>query len=214
MTTILRIDSSSRPEGPTTEGRSFTRAITDHLVGRLMADHPDTKVIMRDLTKAPIPHIAADTITGYYTDPAQMTPALFEATAMSDELIDELSSADIIVVSAPIYNFSVPSALKAWIDQIVRGGRTFAYEDGQFRGLLEDRPVYLVLGYGAAGYGEDGPLASFDYLRPYLSHVLSFIGLTSQDVFTVENTTGSDAQDRLAIVNAQIDARASQSVAQ
>ena len=89
----------------------------------------------------------------------------------------------------------------------MRGGRTFAYEDGQFSGLLEDRHVYLVLGYGAAGYGDDGPLAAFDYLRPYLSHVLSFIGLKSQEVFTVENTTGPDAPERLAIVKAQIDGR-------
>ena len=207
MTTILRIDSSSRPAGSTTEGSSFTRAITDHLVGRLIAADPSAEMVSRDLSAQPIPHIAPETITGYYTDPAQMTLELMEATAMSDTLIEELSSADIIVLSAPIYNFSVPSALKAWIDQIVRRGRTFAYEDGQFRGLLKDRPVYLVLGYGAAGYGDDGPLAAFDYLRPYLSHVLSFIGLRSQQVFTIESTTGPDAPERLAIVKAQIDGR-------
>lgn len=204
MTTILRIDSSSRPAGSVEDGASYTRAIADGLVAQLMSAHPDATVVTRDLSADPIPHIAAETITGYYTDPAQMTAALSAATALSDRLIDEVAAADHIVLSAPIYNFSVPSALKAWIDQIVRGGKTFAYEDGQFRGLLADRPVHLILGYGAAGNGASGPLEAYDFLRPYLVHVLNFIGLTSVDVITVENTTGPDAVTNIEAAKALI----------
>ncbi|WP_170431526.1 FMN-dependent NADH-azoreductase [Ruegeria arenilitoris] len=214
MTNILRIDSSSRPVGQVTDGASFTRAIADEVVHQLVTANPDAHLVARDLIADPIPHVSAQTITGYYTDAAAMTQELSEATALSDRLIEEVESADHIVISAPIYNFSVPSVLKAWIDQIVRGGRTFACEDSQFRGLVADRPVSLILGYGASGYGEGGPLEAYDYLRPYLVHVLNFIGLTSVNVIAVENTTGPDATANLAKAKASVASRFTQMAAQ
>lgn len=208
MTRILRVDSSSRPtapEGSASEG-SFSRAMADHITAQLLARSPDAQVLQRDLIAEPIAHIADDTIKGYYTPPEAMRDTLRRATALSDELIAELREADAIVISAPIYNFSLPSALKAWIDQIVRIGQTFSYEDGQFAGLLADRPTYLALSYGAAGYGPGGPLESYDFLRPYLTGVLNFIGLNSVEVFAVEGTTAPDATERLNAALAEIDA--------
>ena len=210
MTNILRIDSSSRPAGQVADGASFTREVADEVIRQVMAIDPAAHLVMRDLIADPIPHIAAQTITGYYTDPAAMTPELSAATVLSDHLIEEVVSADHIIISAPIYNFSMPSALKAWIDQIVRGGKTFAYEYGQFRGLLEDRPVHLILGYGAGGYGAGGPLEAYDYLRPYLTRVLNFIGLTSVKVIAIENTTAPDAAVHLAEAKANIARRFTQ----
>ncbi|MDX8354021.1 FMN-dependent NADH-azoreductase [Cognatiyoonia sp. IB215182] len=209
MTRILRIDSSSRPaapEGSLSEG-SFSRSMADRITAQLLARSPDAQVLKRDLIAEPIAHIVDDTIKGYYTPPEAMTDTLRHATALSDELIAELREADIIVLSAPIYNFSLPSALKAWIDQIVRIGHTFSYEDGQFAGLLADRPTYLALSYGAEGYTPGGPLESFDFLRPYLTGVLNFIGLTSVEVFAVEGTTAPNATERLNTALAEIDAR-------
>ncbi|MDX8349113.1 NAD(P)H-dependent oxidoreductase [Cognatiyoonia sp. IB215446] len=209
MTRILRIDSSSRPaapEGSLSEG-SFSRAMADHISAQLLASNPDAQVLQRDLMAEPIAHITNDTIKGYYTPPEAMTDTLRNATALSDALIVELREADAIVLSAPIYNFSLPSALKAWIDQIVRIGQTFSYEEGQFAGLLKDRPTYLALSYGATGYGPGGPLESYDFLRPYLTGVLNFIGLMSVEVFAVEGTTAPDATERLNTALAEIDAR-------
>lgn len=208
MTTILRIDSSSRPSEPAggAEG-SFSRALADAVVAKLTSERSGARIVARDLVADPIGPVADDTIKGYYTPPEAMTPNLRAATAQSDALIAELMAADAIVISAPIYNFAVPSALKAWIDQIVRIGHTFSYEDGQFGGLVADKPTYLVLSYGAPGYAPGGPLETFDFLRPYLVSLMNFIGLTSVEVVAVEGTTAPDAAERLAAAKAEIGAR-------
>ena len=193
--TILRIDSSSRPAAELSGGAegSYSRELADRIMERLHEAYPGAETVVRDLAVNPVPHIADETIKGYYTPPEAMTDALRGATALSDELIAEVKAADAIVISCPIYNFSIPSALKAWIDQIVRMGHTFAYEDRQFRGLVEDRPTFVAFSYGAVGYGEGGPLHAFDHMRPYLTMVLNFIGLQSVEAFTIEATTADEA---------------------
>ena len=208
MTTILRIDSSSRPSEPEggAEG-SFSRALADALVAKIASERPGTRIVARDLVADPIGPVADDTIKGFYTPPEVMTPALRAATAQSDALIAELKAADAVVISAPIYNFAVPASLKAWIDQIVRIGHTFSYKDGQFNALVADRPTYLVLSYGAPGYAPGGPLASYDFLRPYLVSLMNFIGLTSVEVFAVEGTTAPDAAARLAAAKTEVGTR-------
>ncbi len=193
---LLRIDSSSRPSasalGNGPEG-SYSRELADRLIERLRERHPDAQTVVRDLAINPVPHIANETIAGYYTPPEAMEDALRGATALSDELIAELKGASAIVISAPIYNFSVPSALKAWIDQVVRIGHTFSYEDGQFGGLVESVPVYVAHSYGAAGYGDGAALSSYDYLKPYLGMILNFVGLSDVTTFAVEATTADEA---------------------
>jgi len=208
MNNILRIDASPRPAATdSAAGGSFSRALADTVVANLASKRPNARVVARDLAADGIDHIADETIKGFYTTPDAMTPALRDATATSDALIAELKAADAIVISAPIYNFSVPSALKAWIDQIVRIGHTFAYEDGEFRGLLADKPTYLVLAYGAPGYAPGGLLDSMDFLRPYLVSLMKFIGLTSVEVIAIEGTTAPDATDRLAAARADVTTR-------
>lgn len=187
MTRILRIDSSSRP----ISGGSRSRQLADQIVACLQAQDPKAEIIMRDLADVALPHISNETITGYYTPPEQLTDRLKDALVLSDALIAELKSADALVISAPIYNFSIPSALKAWIDQITRINQTFAYEDGQFSGLVADRPVYVAYAYGAEGYGAGAPLESYDFMRPYLTLLLNFIGLSSVTSFAVEATTAA-----------------------
>ena len=206
MTTILRIDSSSRP-AEDGAGGSFSRALADAVVAGLAARDADARIVARDLVADPVGHVADATIKGYYTPPDLMTPDLVAATALSDTLIAELKAADAVVISVPIYNFTVPSALKAWIDQVVRMGRTFGYEDGAFHGLVADKPTYLVLSYGAPGYAPGGPLEAMDFLRPYLVALMRFIGLTSVEVVAVEGTTAPDAADRLAVAKADVAAR-------
>ena len=196
MTTILRIDSSSRPSSASlpegVEG-SYSRELADHLIERLQVGHSDAQVIVRDLVANPVPHIANETIAGYYTPPEAMTDVLRGATALSDELIAEVKSADAIVISVPIYNFSIPSALKAWIDQVVRIGHTFACENGEFSGLVQDKPTFVCFSYGAGGYGENGPLHAYDHMKPYLTMVLNFIGLSNVETFAIEATTADAA---------------------
>lgn len=194
MTRILRVDASSRPATDPEGGEgSYSRELADHIVSELQATHPDADVVRRDLAADPIPHIADATIKGFYTPAEALTNELRSALALSDQVIAEVKAADVIVISAPIYNFSIPSALKAWIDHVLRIGHTFAYEDGQFRGLVDDRPVYLALSYGAGGYGDGGPLQSYDQMKPYLTMILNFIGLTSVTALSIEATTADAA---------------------
>jgi FMN-dependent NADH-azoreductase len=191
----LRIDSSSRESG------SVSRLLGDHLEKALLAANQQSRVVRRDVAADPIPHIAASTISGYYTPAGQMTAALKQATALSDRLITELLAADIILLTVPMYNFSVPSAFKAWIDQIVRIGHTFAYDGTKFTGLVEKKRAYVACSYGASGYRPDRPFSASNFLEPYLRLLLNFIGIADVTFFSVEATTG-DGQ----IVKANIEA--------
>lgn len=192
---LLRIDASARRDG------SFSRRVADGVQRAWQQAHPQGHVVVRDLARQALPHIEDATIKGYYTPAEQMTPALREATALSDVLIAELKGAQTVLISVPIYNFSLPSSLKAWIDQIVRIGHTFAYEGGQFRGLVEGPRAVLALAYGAGGY--QGPLAAMDHLRPYLEALLPFIGITDVKTLAVEATSG-DAKAAQAALDAAV----------
>jgi FMN-dependent NADH-azoreductase len=183
MKTILRVDASSRTAG------SQSRALGDYFEEAWLRQHPGDRFVRRDVAENPIPHIASQTIAGFYTPDDQLTSELRSATALSDRLIDELRTADVLLLTVPIYNFSVPSALKAWIDQIVRIGRTFAYDGKNFTGLVTGKRACVICAYGAAGYVGQGPLEAYDFLRPYLTLLLNFLGIHDIRFFAVEGTT-------------------------
>jgi FMN-dependent NADH-azoreductase len=183
MSQILRIDSSSRVQG------SHSREIADYFETAWLKKHPSDQVIVRDLVKTPLPHIADIAIAGFYTPKEQHTEAMKTAVALSDELINELQSADVLLLSVPMYNFSVPSALKAWIDQIVRIGQTFAYDGTNFTGLVTVKRAYVICAYGASGYTDGGAFSAFNFLEPYLRSLLSFLGIPAIQFFNLQATT-------------------------
>lgn len=186
MTRLLRIDSSSRREG------SHSREIGDHIEMLWRRANPTGTVRRRDVADGSIPFISQPTIDGFYTAPEAMTPPLRTATALSDRLIAELQEAETLLVTAPIYNFGPPAALKAWIDLIVRMGHTFAYEDGNFRGLTRTRRAIVVCAYGAEGYLDGQPFAAANFLQPYLSFLFSFLGIEEVRFVSVQATTADD----------------------
>ena len=143
MPSLLRIDSSSRTQG------SHSSQLADRIQAAWIGAHPDGQVVTRHLTASPLPFISAETITGFYTPPGEVSDNLRAATALSDELITELKAADTLLIAAPIYNFSAPASLKAWIDQITRIGQTFSYENGAFQGLLPTKQAIVACAYGA-----------------------------------------------------------------
>jgi len=183
MRTVLRIDASSRA----TDSRS--RELGDYFESIWLNRNGGDRFIRRDVVENPIPHISNQTIAGFYTPDNQLTRELRDATKLSDRLIEELHGADAVLLTVPIYNFSIPSALKAWIDQIVRIGRTFSYDGKTFSGLVTGKRAYVICAYGAEGYSGNGPLASYDFLKPYLTLLLSFLGIQDIRFFTVEATT-------------------------
>ncbi|CAL79838.1 putative acyl carrier protein phosphodiesterase (ACP phosphodiesterase) [Bradyrhizobium sp. ORS 278] len=187
MTRLLRIDASARHTG------SFSRDLADLFVSGWLAHEPQAEIVVRDLVDAPVPHISELTIQGYYTPPAQMTPQLRTATALSDQLIAEIRRADVLLLSTPMYNFSIPSALKAWIDHIVRINETFSFDGARFAGLLPGKRAYVVTAAGAGGYTGDGPLAPANFVQPYLQFLLGFLGIADVTFVPIEQTTADAA---------------------
>jgi FMN-dependent NADH-azoreductase len=168
--TILHIDSSPLGE------RSISRKLTAKTVEEIKAAHPHAKVITRDLGSAPLPHLDGLTLGSFFTPPEQRNAALHAAVKPSDEAIEELLAADVIVIGAPMWNFGIPSALKAWIDHVVRAGRTFKYSAAGPESLLPPgKRVIIVSSRG--GVYSDGPMKVMDYQETYLRAVLGFIGL-------------------------------------
>jgi FMN-dependent NADH-azoreductase len=123
---------------------------------------------------------------------SKLTPAQRSYLSTSDELIEELQAADTIVIGAPMYNFSIPSSLKAWIDQIVRLGKTVGYGPNGRQGLLARKKVVVITSRGAA-YEKGTALGAFDFQEPYLLHILAFIGLTDVTFIHAENQAREEA---------------------
>ncbi len=192
---LLRIDSSARIEA------SHSRALADSVVARLLELHPDCRVTQRDLALAPVPHITDTTIAGFYG--GESSPGL----ELSDHLIAELLQADIILLSVPVYNFTIPSSLKAWVDHVVRMNHTFAVDSatGGFVGLLGGKHVVICAAYGVAGY-HDGPLASVDHLLPYLRDLFGFLAVADFTSFAIEgsSTEPENLPDRMRHLAAEI----------
>ncbi|MFZ5747009.1 MAG: FMN-dependent NADH-azoreductase [Pseudomonadota bacterium] len=188
MTTLLRIDSSSRHEG------SWSRRFGDELVAHLSP----TRVVTRDLAEMPVGHITPATINAFFSDPSTHGAQEAAATALSDQLIAEIEAADEILITVPMYNFGIPSALKAWVDQIVRVGRTFSFDGQTFGGLVTGKRAFVVVAYGAAGYA--GDMRAADFVAPYLRFVLNFLGIADVTVIPVEgiNTGQGDAAEAAA----------------
>jgi FMN-dependent NADH-azoreductase len=184
VNTLLRIDASAR------NTTSISRSLGDYFEQAWLDRNPRDRMVRRDVVTEPIGHIAEQTIAGFFTPADRLTDELRAATALSDRLIAELQSADVLLLTLPMYNFSVPSAFKAWIDHIVRNGHTFAYDGSSFSGLVNSRQAYVVCAYGAGGYSEGEPYAAADFLTPYLLFLLHFLGVQDVHFFAVEETTG------------------------
>lgn len=186
---LLQVDSSARSS-------SITRQLTAKFVEEWKKNHPDGEVIQRDLATTLLPHITDDW-SGTHRDPSQLTPAQRSYLSTSDQLIEELQAADIIVIGAPMHNFAIPSSLKAWIDQTVRFGKTFGYGPSGARGLLSNKRVIVVTARGGA-YEKGTPTEKFDFQEPYLRHILGFIGLTDVTFIHAENQGREGAGPSLA----------------
>ncbi|MEV7321757.1 NAD(P)H-dependent oxidoreductase [Streptomyces sp. NPDC093970] len=162
MATLLHIDSSLLPGGA-----SASRAVTEAFRAAWQEQHPDGTVIYRDLAADPVPHITAAGHTAGFADPASHTPEQAAAFAERVRLIEELEQADAILIGAPMYNFTIPSTLKAWLDNVILMGRTGG-DDPSAKGT----PVTVVASRGGS-YAPGTPRETFEYVQNYLSAVLS-----------------------------------------
>ena len=181
---LLQIDSSARIA-------SMTRQLTARSAEEWKKTYPHGDVIHRDLPATNLPPITDDW-SATQLDASKVSPAQRSYLSTSDELIEELRAADTIVIGAPMYNFSIPPSLKAWIDQIVRMGKTFGYGPEGRRGLLQMKKVIVITARGGA-YEKGTAREAFDFQEPYLRHILGFIGLTDITFIHAENQVGERA---------------------
>jgi FMN-dependent NADH-azoreductase len=200
---LLRIDSSARRI-------SVTRKLTAQFTEAWMKENPTGQVTERDLATTLLPLITDEWVEGSSVDPAQRTVAHKRAIAPSDALIAELSEADTVVIGAPMYNFSIPFPLKAWIDQIVRKSQTFSYGPEGPQGLLKDKKVFVITSR-AGVYGPGSPMKGADFQEPYLRFILGFIGITDVTFIHAESQGREAGSVSLATAAQQIEHSARQS---
>jgi len=189
MTTILALNSTASGDA------SVSKLLVQDTVNRLLAAAPDSRVIHRDLGRDPVPHLTEGNLAGLRGEPA--TEEERATRARSDALIAELRAADVLVVGAPMYNFSIPTTLRAWFDHVIRAGETFSYSEAGPRGLLAGKRAIVVESRG--GLYSEGPAQAIDFQEPYLRHLFGFIGITDV-TFVHAEKIGFGAEARAAAI--------------
>jgi FMN-dependent NADH-azoreductase len=169
---ILIVESSPRGAD------SASRGLTHKVKRRLEAQYPNARIIVRDLAEDSLPHLDQAAVQAMFMPGGDDAGTLQRALLLSDQLTDELLSSDLVVIASPMWNFAIPSSLKAWIDHIVRPGRTFRYAGEGVEGLAQGKRAILLLSSG--GVFSDGPWKGWDAVEPYLRRILGFIGI--QDI--------------------------------
>ncbi|WP_343559428.1 FMN-dependent NADH-azoreductase [Kiloniella sp. b19] len=183
---ILILDSSVLGDNST------TRKLTRNFVETWQAHNPADVIVQRDLARNPVPHLDAVEIGARFAAEEERSEEQKASLALTFELIAELKTADVVVVAAPMYNFSVPTTLKAWIDRVAFAGETFRYTDNGPVGLLDkDKKVY-ILGAHGSDYSSDA-MTPLNFADPYLKTVFGFMGVQSVEFVTAEGVALGEA---------------------
>lgn len=167
MSQVLVIESSARQQD------SVSRQLTSEFLSQWQQAHPQDRIQIRDLARAPLPHMDASLLGGWMTPAEQQSDEERAALQRSEEATRELLDADVLVLAAPMYNFAIPSTLKAWLDHVLRAGVTFRYTENGPVGLLTNKRAIILTARGGIYTG-----GALDHQEPYLRQALAFIGIT------------------------------------
>ncbi len=192
---LLHLDASARIQG------SLSRQLTQAFVSQWQQANPNHTLIYRDLGSSPIPHIDATWVAAYESEPEQRTPEMRAAVALSDTLIDELMAADCYVVGMPMYNLTVPSSFKAYIDQVIRRDRTLHIENGTPQGQLAGKKL-LVITTRKYNYRVGSGREDRDFLEPYLNAIFNVLELMDISYIHADKLALSDAEREQSLANA------------
>ena len=187
---LLHLDAS--PRG----ARSHSRKLGEQFLADWRAAHPTGHVVAHDIGREPPPFVTEAWVEGAFAPADTHSPAAREALAVSNRYVDELLAADQLVITTPIYNLSLPAVLKAWIDQIVRAGRTFTKTDAGFEGLAKKTRALIIVASGS-DFRPGAPGGAFNHLEPYLRAVFGFIGITDVN-FVYAHSQGAGADTSAA----------------
>lgn len=172
---------------------SYSAKLGYGLINKLRNRYPELKVVTRDLQEEGIPHLVGQTFAAFFVPSEELTLEQEEMLRISDRSIEEVMHADFLIIDAPMYNFGIPSQLKAWLDQISRAGITFEYGPDGPKGLINDTKTYIAMASG--GIYSEGPAQQMDFVGPYLKTILAFLGLTDVAVLRAEGTAMAETQE-------------------
>jgi FMN-dependent NADH-azoreductase len=192
---LLHIDSSILGDN------SVSRQLSQTIVEQWRQAHPRLEIAYRDLAAEAPSHLSAEILGADFIDPQLHSPVQRDETALSASLLEEFLAADVIVLGAPMYNFSIPSQLKAWLDRVLVKGRTFKYTENGPVGLAGGKKVVIVSSRGGM-YREGSPARVMDHQESYLEAVLGFMGITDVSVIRAEGVNMSEKREQ-AIAAAQ-----------
>ncbi|MCL4410398.1 MAG: NAD(P)H-dependent oxidoreductase [Firmicutes bacterium] len=186
--------------------QSVSRQLGDKIVARLQQENSDATVINRDLITTPIQHLDAEILLAGGTEVDAQTEKQQVELALTETLLEELFAADVVVIGAPMYNFSIPSQLKAWLDRVAQAGRTFRYTEAGPEGLVKGKKVYLASARG--GIYSEGAAAAMEYQESYLKTVLGFLGMTDVTIIRAEgvNLSPEARNDAIEAASSEISA--------
>ena len=179
MDKLVKITSSTRGDD------SYSNQLADAFETKWKNKNSKGEVMVRDLTQTTLPHVTQAFIEAMYTPSESRDERVRKTLALSDELINELREADTIILALPMYNFGVPSVVKAYIDQISRVGETFSMDENGFTGLLTGKKLVICSAYGA----DFTEMRAMDFVEPYLKSLFGFLGFTNISYFALEGTT-------------------------
>jgi FMN-dependent NADH-azoreductase len=202
MSKILVVHASPRGD------RSHSRRLAEGFVSAWQARYPQAQVTRREVGRALIPAVnEAFVAAAFYPEPEARPLAMQADLALSDQLVGELFDHDLLLISTPMYNFSVPSGLKAWVDQIVRLGVTFDHtlDNGvaQYTPLLQGKKALIVTSRGGFGFGPGGELESLNHADPWLRTALGFIGINDVRVVAAEGEESAERTFAVSVAEAE-----------
>ncbi|MFI2741131.1 FMN-dependent NADH-azoreductase [Zhouia sp. PK063] len=194
---VLKVISSLKGEN------SISTQLADAIINKIQ-EKEEVIVTERDVVNEQIPHLDSNIFFSFITPEAERTAAQQETIEQSDAFVKEVLDADVIVIGVPMYNFTIPSVLKSWLDQIARSGITFKYTESGAVGLVEGKEVYLAIATG--GIYSEGPSAAYDFTERYLKAVLGFMGMTNVTAFRAEGLAVPDlAEKALPLAKEKVD---------
>ncbi|MCD2181397.1 FMN-dependent NADH-azoreductase [Rhizobium sp. GN54] len=192
---VLHIDSGILGD------HSVSRRLTAAIAAQVRADQPDATITYRDLVADALPHLTGAHLMAANAKPEELDSKVADDVATSAAVLEEFLAADTVIVGAPMYNFSLPSQLKAWIDRIAVAGKTFRYGENGAEGLAKGKKVIVVSTRG--GHYSSGPAAIMDHQESYLTAVFGFLGITDVEFVRAEGLNLGDVSKASAISEAE-----------
>ena len=192
---VLHIDSGILGD------HSVSRRLTAAIAAQLKADHPEATVVYRDLVAEPAAHLSGAHLMAANAKPEDVDQKLAAEVADGAKILEQFLAADTVIIGAPMYNFSLPSQLKAWIDRIAVSGKTFRYTESGPEGLAGGKKIIVVSTRG--GHYSEGPAAAMDHQESYLKVMLGFLGVTDIEFVRAEGLNISADRKQYAIAEAE-----------